>query len=87
LPTLREAAADAEDADEDGSNTTIPVDVMRYVDEGRNPARFVSDNLVAVGEVNKTTMGKANVFRKFHEELVKEDEKQPEGALEPAVGP
>jgi mediator of RNA polymerase II transcription subunit 10 len=82
LPTLREAAAETEAADKDGSNTTIPVDVLRHVDEGREPARFMSDSLLAVGEVNKTTMGKANVFRKFHEELVREDEKQLEGSLQ-----
>jgi hypothetical protein len=40
----------------------------------------------AVGEVNKTTMGKANVFRRFHEELVKEDGKQPEGSLQLQAG-
>ena len=84
MPTLREAAAVTEAADKDGSNTTIPVDVLRHVDEGCEPARFVSDSLLAVGEVNKTTMGKANVFRKFHEALVKEGDKQQQ--LQPTVG-
>ena len=84
---MREAAAETEAADKDGSNTTIPMDVLRHVDAGMEPARFVSDSLLALGEVNKTTMGKANVFRKFHDELVKEDEKQPAAVgVQPGAG-
>lgn len=88
MPTLREAAAETEAGDKDGLNSTLPVDVLRHVDEGREPARFMSDSLLAVGEANKITKGKANVFRKFHEELVNEDGKQPERLLQPgaAVG-
>lgn len=48
LPSLREAAAATEAEDAGGLNTTIPVDVLRHVDEGREPARFMSDSLLAV---------------------------------------
>lgn len=77
MPSLRAAAAATEAEDE--TNAEYPVDVLRHVDEGRNPVRFMTDSLLAVGELNKTTAGKANAFRRFHEALVEEHQKHPEG--------
>ena len=53
LPSLREAAKESEAADDDkGSATVFPVDILRHVDEGRNPVRFMVDAILAVGEAN-----------------------------------
>ena len=72
LPTLREAAKESEATGE----TLFPVDVLRHVDEGLDPLRVMVDGILQVGEVNKITKGKANVFSKFHAALVQEDSKQ-----------
>lgn len=78
LPSLREAAKESEAADDDkGSATVFPVDILRHVDEGRNPVRFMVDAILAVGEANAVTKGKSNVFKKFNEELERENAAQP----------
>ena len=78
LPSLREAAKESEAADDDkGSATVFPVDILRHVDEGRNPVRFMVDAILAVGEANAATKGKSNVFKKFNEELERENAAQP----------
>ena len=78
LPTLRQAAKESDAAGE----TLFPGDGLRHVDEGLDPLRFMVDGILQVGEVNKVTKGKANVFSKFHESLLEEDSKQESRGLE-----
>ena len=85
LAKLREAAAETEAEDANGDATSYPVDMLRHIDEGCDVVCFMSNGLLDVGEANKITVGKANIFRKFHEALVKEDEAQPEGTLQLGV--
>ena len=85
LPSLREAAAESERADDDArSATLLPVSALRLVDEGRCPTRGMVDGLLAVGEANAATKGKTNVFARLHAELEAQNEAQPR-AEAPAV--
>ena len=78
LPSLREAAKASEAADDEKrSSTLLPVDVLRHVDEGKNPVGYMVDTLLAVGEANAACKGKSNVFARFHDALEKADAATP----------
>ena len=62
LPGLREAAEKCGDVE-------IPVDLLREIDQGKKPMRFMINQILAAGNVNETVKGKTNVYREFVEAL------------------
>ena len=77
LPSLREAAKESEAADDDkGSATVFPVDILRHVDE-EEPRALHGGRHLGRGGGQRATKGKSNVFKKFNEELERENAAQP----------
>lgn len=52
----------------------IPVDVVRFVDEGRNPDEFTKDLINNCIQRNQATKGKVDAFKTIRKHLLEEIE-------------
>lgn len=58
----------------DDCHIQIPIDVIRFIDEGRNPDEFTKDLINNCIQRNQATKGKVDAFKMLRKNLLEEIE-------------